>query len=211
MLGNDLVRKGQSLKSAFAGVSSFEEINNLDAQAATVQQEIDSYLSKRDEERGAKVMEQRTLRSSTGGFKKVLLWLLHALQGVFRKGLDIKESNDLRRLREELGDLIEESPNTKEEAKAIIAELQLQIKEVRMQKQLINHEAKIASASARRKDINISGYSALLGRSKFTQVRRVGVRIDRENSYAKHDSQKMALDHAILALERKILWYKRLH
>ena len=211
MFGSDLIRKGQSLKGAFAGVSSFEEINNLDAQAAALQQEIDVYLSQRAEKRGNKAIEQRGDRNSAGRFKKILLWFFHVLQGAFQKGLDIKESIDLKRLREELGDLIEESPNSKEEAKAIIAEMQLQIKEIRMQKQVVNQEARIASASARRKNINISGYSALLGRSKFNQIRRVGVRIDRENKYAKHENQKMALDHAILALERKILWYKRLH
>jgi hypothetical protein len=213
LAGVDLVHHASQLRAAFDGLRTFEQVAQWDAAATALAQQLQRALEiSQQHHQGllAQADEARRQHVAKPFFKRLF--------GRSSEPEIRAQANQVHGHRENLGMLINEllelidyTPNDDKECKELLKELrgdkkELQVKkrEIAAQKRAINHAARAASATAGRTGIIFVTYD-----SKLAAAQRRAIRRDRMAALAPHEDQQHAIEHEIIALDRRILWLER--
>lgn len=111
-------------------------------------------------------------------------------------------------LRTELIHWIDTTPDSKEEAKQMIAELKLAQKELSAQKKELSISIRKQNQFARRKNVIIAG--EFFSSPKLRQWQRYQVRVDRYNAVASLEDEIAEIETQSLEMDRLIIWIERI-
>ncbi|MBX3231451.1 MAG: hypothetical protein KIT84_10935 [Labilithrix sp.] len=203
-------RVGEGLIAHVQNVNSFAAVAAWDRDANAFASHVKSFLSAVPAiEHQIAVVEQHAKH-------------VHAHRGFFEKTFssppmtaEIQEMR--RRLRsavgvltgivEQLESLIDQTPDTPEEKKALLADLKALKKELAQQKKELSVAMREVRSNARRAGANVGGFFST---PRSRRYERMQIRLNKEAALKPHEDEKAALDRRILSVERLILWVDRI-
>ena len=111
-----------------------------------------------------------------------------------------------QKLAEQLQELVDITPKTKEEQISLIKELKISKKDLQLQKKEIAAEMKGIRTDARQKSASAAtSLTTLLVGQKYTAAERRSIRQSKERALAPHEDAKSGIERQILAVEKEIL------
>jgi hypothetical protein len=202
------IQIAQELLGSYASVTTISEASNWCKKAENSIVELKSFASRAKEE--ANDLDQLASSQRLESKEKSFL-------GRFFKSNDEKKThssiNSLRgsivssqRLAENLQELVDITPRTKEEQVLLVKELKLSKKDLQLQKKEIAAEMKGIRTDARQKSANAAtSLTTLLVGQKYTAAERRNIRQSKERALAPHEDAKSGIERQILAVEKEIL------
>lgn len=193
-------------------ITTFAEVREWDARAA---QEIDrivgecSRIESEVEKHDGQLARLRDERAQLPFLKRVVA-SRKPEKDLEQKTAELRKSLDqLGQMGTQLQETIDFTPNSKEEQKALIAELRHRKKELQIQKREAAASVRVVNAVARQESANADNvFNRFIGRQYIAAQRR-DIRYRRAAVLRNHEDWKLAVDRQINQLDRDISWAQR--
>lgn len=108
---------------------------------------------------------------------------------------------------EQLEALSDQTPDTPEEKKALLADLKALKKELAQEKKELSLAMREVRNGARRAGAQVGGFFST---PRSRRYERVQIRLNKEAALKPHEDEKTAIERRILSLDRLILWVERI-